>query len=64
VTLPKKFVLPDFAREALTPQEREVLAWVEQLAAVANGLQQEVEQLEQEASQLRKQEARVVWWPS
>jgi prefoldin subunit 5 len=31
-----------------------VLAWVEQLAAVANGLQQEVEQLEQEASQLRK----------
>ncbi|MGF7137518.1 hypothetical protein P3T40_009031 [Paraburkholderia sp. EB58] len=54
MTLPKKFVLPDFAREALTPQEREVLAWVEQLAAVANGLQQEVEQLEQEASQLRK----------
>jgi hypothetical protein len=54
VTLPKKFALPDIAREELTPQEREVLAWVEQLAAVANGLQQEVEQLEQEASQLRK----------
>jgi uncharacterized small protein (DUF1192 family) len=37
-----------------TPPELELLAWVEELAAIANGLQDEVEQLKQEAAQLKK----------
>jgi hypothetical protein len=54
VTLPKKFSLPDIAREGLTPSELEVLAWVEKLTDIANDLQDESEQLKQEAAQLRK----------
>ena len=54
MTLPKKFALPDIAREDLTPSELEVLAWVEKLTDMANGLQDEVEQLKQEAAQLKK----------
>ena len=54
MTLPKKFALPDIAREGLTPSELEVLAWVEKLTDIANDLQDEFEQLKQEAAQLRK----------
>ena len=36
-----------------------MLAWVQQLAAIANGLQDEVEQLKQEAAQLRKARKRA-----
>ena len=42
MTLPKKFALPEIAREGLTPPELELLAWVEKLIAMANGLQEEV----------------------
>jgi nicotinate-nucleotide pyrophosphorylase len=51
---PQKIRTTRLRTRSANAAEREVLAWVEQLAAVANGLQQEVEQLEQEASQLRK----------
>ena len=54
MTLPKKFALPDIAREGLTSSELEVLAWVEKLTDIANDLQDEFEQLKQEAAQLRK----------
>ena len=54
MALRNQFALPDIAREGLTPPELELLAWVQQLAAIANGLQDEVEQLKQEAAQLRK----------
>jgi hypothetical protein len=54
VTLPKKIALPDIAREGLTPSELEVLAWIEKLTDIANDLQDEFEQLKQEAAQLRK----------
>jgi hypothetical protein len=54
VTLPEKIALPDIAREGPTPPELELLAWVEELAAIASGLQDEVEQLKQEAAQLKK----------
>jgi uncharacterized small protein (DUF1192 family) len=54
VTLPEKIALPDIAREGLTPPELELLAWVEELAAFARVLQDEVEQLKQEAAQLKK----------
>ena len=54
-----QFALPDIAREGLTPPELELLAWVQQLAAIANGLQDEVEQLKQEAAQLRKARKRA-----
>lgn len=37
----------------------ELLAWVQQLAAIANGLQDEVERLEQEAAQLKKTRKRA-----
>jgi hypothetical protein len=54
VTLPKKFAPPDIARDGLTPSELEVLAWIEKLTDIANDLQDEFEQLKQEAAQLRK----------
>lgn len=54
MTLPKKFTLPDIPREELTPQELELLALVEKLADMANGLQEEVEQLEQEVARLKE----------
>jgi hypothetical protein len=54
VTLPKKFALPDIAREGLTQPELELLAWVEKLTAMANGLQEEVGQLEQEVAEIKK----------
>ena len=57
--LRNQFALPDIAREGLTPPELEMLAWVQQLAAIANGLQDEVEQLKQEAAQLRKARKRA-----
>ena len=57
--LRNQFALPDIAREGLTPPELEMLAWVQQLAAIANGLQDEVEQLKQEADQLRKSRKRA-----
>jgi len=57
--LRNQFALPDIAREGLTPPELELLAWVQQLAAIANGLQDEVEQLKQEAAQLRKTRKRA-----
>ncbi|WP_165102141.1 MULTISPECIES: hypothetical protein [unclassified Caballeronia] len=57
--LRNQFALPDIAREGLTPPELELLAWVQQLAAIANGLQDEVEQLKQEAAQLRKARKRA-----
>jgi len=57
--LRNQFALPDIAREGLTPPELELLAWVQQLAAIANGLQDEVEQLKQEAAQLRKARKRT-----
>ena len=38
----------------MTPKELEVLAWVEELVEMANGLQQEKEQLEQELAELRR----------
>jgi len=50
----KKFAPPDIAREGLTPPELELLAWVEELAAMANGLQEEVARLEQEVAETRK----------
>lgn len=37
----------------------ELLAWVQQLAAIVNGLQDEVERLEQEAAQLKKTRKRA-----
>jgi hypothetical protein len=57
--LRNQFALPDIAREGLTPPELELLAWVQQLAAIANGLQDEVEQLKEEAAQLRKARKRA-----
>ena len=57
--LRNQFALPDIVREGLTPPELELLAWVQQLAAIANGLQDEVEQLKQEAAQLRKARKRA-----
>jgi hypothetical protein len=57
--LRNQFALPDIAREGLTPPELELLAWVQQLAAIANGLQDEIEQLKQEAAQLRKARKRA-----
>lgn len=54
MTLPPKFTLPDIAREDLRPQDQELRAWIEQLVEVANGLQQEVEQLKQKAARLKK----------
>jgi hypothetical protein len=54
VILPKKFALPDIAREGLTPPELELLAWVEKLAAMANGLQEEVVRLEQEVAEIKR----------
>jgi hypothetical protein len=59
MTLPKKFSLPDIAREELTPKELELLALVEKLAAMANGLQEEIERLEQEVAQLKKARKRA-----
>ena len=59
VTLPKKFALPDIAREGLTPPELELLAWVEKLTAMANGLQEEVGQLEQEIAEIKKTKRRA-----
>ncbi len=38
----------------MTPKELEVLAWVEELVEMANGLQQEKEQLEQQLAELRR----------
>ncbi len=54
MALPTKFTLPDIALEGLTPQEQELRVWIEQLVEVASGLQQEVEQLKQEAARLKK----------
>lgn len=54
MTTCQKFTLPDIAREELTPKELEVLAWVEGLVDMANGLQQEKEQLEHELAELRR----------
>ncbi|WP_042876292.1 hypothetical protein [Cupriavidus necator] len=54
MTTCQKITLPDIAREGLTPKELEVLAWVEGLVDMANGLQQEKEQLEQELAELRR----------
>ena len=59
MALRSQFALPDIAREGLTPPELELLAWVQQLAAIANGLQDEIEQLKQEAAQLRKARKRA-----
>ncbi len=52
MTLPTKFTLPDITRERLKPQDQELRAWIEQLAEVASGLEQE--QLKQEAARLKK----------
>lgn len=54
MTHSKKFAPPDIAREELTPKELEVLAWAETLAAMANGMLEEVARLEQERDQLKK----------
>ncbi|MBK3844567.1 hypothetical protein [Paraburkholderia aspalathi] len=54
MTLAQKSALPGIARGDLTPQEREVLAWVEALVTMANSQQQDIEQLEREVIQLRK----------
>jgi hypothetical protein len=59
VTLPQKFTIPEIAREGLTPSELEVLAWAEKLAAIANGLQNEVVELEQEVARLKKSSKRA-----
>lgn len=56
---PKKFTLPDITREELTPQELELLAFVEKLADLANGLQEHVEQLEEEVVRLKKAKQRA-----
>lgn len=54
MTISKKYTLPEIPREGMTPKELEVLAWVEELVEMANGLQQEKEQLEQELAELRR----------
>jgi hypothetical protein len=59
MTLPKKFALPEIAREGLTPPELELLEWVEKLTAMANGLQEEVGQLEQEVAEIKKTKRRA-----
>jgi len=59
MTLPQKFTIPEIAREGLTPSELEVLAWAEKLAAIANGLQNEVVELEQEVARLKKSRKRA-----
>jgi hypothetical protein len=59
MTTPKKFTLPDIAREELAPHELELLAFVEKLADLANGLQEHVEQLEEEVARLKKAKERA-----
>jgi len=54
MTISKKYTLPEIPREGMTPKELEVLAWVEELVEMANALQQEKEQLEQELAELRR----------
>ncbi|WP_454742754.1 hypothetical protein [Cupriavidus necator] len=54
MTISKKYTLPEIPREGMTPKELEVLAWVEELVEMANGLQQEKEQVEQELAELRR----------
>ncbi|WP_316149314.1 hypothetical protein [Cupriavidus sp. BIC8F] len=54
MTISKKYTLPEIPREGMTPKELEVLAWVEELVEMANGLQQEKEQLEQQLAELRR----------
>ncbi|WP_454754665.1 hypothetical protein [Cupriavidus necator] len=54
MTISKKYTLPEIPREGMTPKELEVLAWVEELVEMANGLHQEKEQLEQELADLRR----------
>lgn len=48
MTISKKYTLPDIPREGLTPKELELLAWVEELVDIANGLQLKPEQLDTE----------------
>jgi len=48
MTISKKYTLPEIPREGMTPKELEVLAWVEELVEMANGLQLEPEQLDTE----------------
>jgi len=59
MTLPPEFTIHEIAREGLTPSELEVLAWAEKLAAIANGLQNEVVELEQEVARLKKSSKRT-----
>lgn len=50
----EKFVLPDIARNELTPRELELLTLLEQLTDMANHLQEQIQGLEEETSRLRK----------
>ncbi|CAE6956056.1 hypothetical protein [Paraburkholderia domus] len=50
----EKFILPDIARDELTPREFELLTLLEQLTDMANHLQEQIQGLEEEISRLRK----------
>jgi uncharacterized protein YlxW (UPF0749 family) len=50
----EKFILPDIARDELTPRELELLALLEQLTDMANRLQEQIQGLEEEVARLRK----------
>jgi hypothetical protein len=58
MTTPKKFTLPDIAREELTPQELELVALLEEMVEMTNRLQEDVERLEQEVARLKKAKRR------
>jgi hypothetical protein len=50
----EKFILPDIARDELTPRELELLTLLEQLTDMANRLQEQIQGLEEEVARLRK----------
>jgi predicted nuclease with TOPRIM domain len=54
MSIPRKFIPPDIARDELTPQELELLAVLEQLTEMVNLQQERLQALEQEVSRLRK----------
>jgi hypothetical protein len=59
MTIPKRFTLPDIDRDALTPQELALLAFVEELVDVGNRLQEDVQRLEKEVVRLRSSRKRA-----
>jgi uncharacterized protein YlxW (UPF0749 family) len=50
----EKIILPDIARDELTPRELELLALLEQLTDMVNHLQEQIQGLEEEVARLRK----------